>query len=74
MVEAREPGKKNQANRIVQKTIGEAYAAMFSIQGHCATCASSSRFNTTAKASKTVEAHAGQFIAEFPTELQSWQR
>jgi hypothetical protein len=52
----------------------QVYAATASIHGHCETGASSSRFNTTASASRTVEAHAGQLIAEFPTELQSWQR
>ena len=55
----------------------EAYAATASIQGHCVAAladAASARFSTLARPSTTVDAQAGQCIAEFPTELQSWQR
>ena len=55
----------------------ENYAATASIHGHCATefaVAACSRFSTLARPSTTADAQAGQCIAEFPTELQSWQR
>src|SRR5579863_5852002 len=44
------------------------------IQGHAALVSCSSRFSTPARPSSTVEAHAGHFMAQLPTELQSVQR
>jgi hypothetical protein len=32
------------------------------------------RFSTEAKFNRAVDAHAGQWLAEFPTQSQSWQR